>query len=217
MVCRVVLLLTPDTEGLSVSDNQEFNHPENPYAAPSVSPDVLNPQISPDNTRRKELRAFVGPGASYYLQKWAPILENVGKDAGFNLAALLLPPFWLAYRKMYAQLFILTAIFSVEIILEHLVFVYMLGMTEVSGIINMIFCFIIAVICGVHANRWYLSRAEIVIAETHYQGFDGKDLLYQLSNRGGTSLLLSLGLNLLCLLITCINVMLYILLMDGSL
>lgn len=74
---------------------------------------------------------------------------------------------------------------------------------------------VIAIICGMFANRCYLWHAEKKIAEIRAQGFEGEQLLWQLSKCGGTSLIASLGMTFLYLAIFFVVFIAYAFLVYG--
>ena len=81
-----------------------------PYAAPygEYSPFhvAIDPMggVSPEeeigDIPAKELAAFVGPNAAYYLPRFQKMAKN-GSKCHWNWAAFLLTPYWLLYRKQY--------------------------------------------------------------------------------------------------------------------
>lgn len=179
-----------------MSENMRPDEPENPYAAPSLVSMESDVDVSETSSRR-ELQAFVGPKASYYLRKWAPALEGNRRDTGFNWAAFFLCGLWIAYRKMYVIAFVVYGVAALESLLEDFLFVRILGEPEPPASVDRLITLGISIICGVYGNRWYLSHTRKMVAETKAQGLQDKALLYALSKRGGTSLLASLGLFLL--------------------
>ncbi|MBN2295369.1 MAG: DUF2628 domain-containing protein [Pirellulales bacterium] len=181
-----------------MSDSQEFDQKENPYAAPDYSPTEFSQNLlTPQNALEAELQAFVGPKADYYLQKWASIIHAGDNNAGFNWAAFFIAPLWLAYRKMYLVFTLFWSFICVEAILEDFVCIRILGHEEVPTLVDFGSELAIDIICGMLANRCYLWHAKKQIAEIRAQGLEGDQLLWQITKRGGTSMRTSLGLNFL--------------------
>ncbi len=184
-------------------DNQEFDQSENPYAAPDYSPADLSPTLKPQNSFEAELQAFVGSKADYYLERWSAILYSAGNGAGFNWAAFFIAPLWIAYRKMYLVLLLFWSLICIEVMLEDMIFINILEHAEVPRLVDRGSGLLIAVICGLFANRLYLWHAKKKIAEAQSEGHEGEQLLWQISKRGGTSLLASFGLNFLAF-VSCV-------------
>jgi hypothetical protein len=156
----------------------------------------------------QEVRAFVGRNADYYLRTWWPALktyqggydQETGADimsaqpkTGFNGAALLFSGLWLPYRKMYVPTLVLFGVVLFESLLEEILFVGILGKSEVPFGLNRLVGLIVAIVCGAFGNRWYLSHMRKAIADVRSRGLAEEEQLRELSKRGGTSLLASLG------------------------
>jgi hypothetical protein len=147
-----------------------------------------------DNLTEPEVRAFVGPRAGYYLNKWRAALHGTGSVTGFNWAGLLLAGIWLPYRKMYAITAIFLGIILLETILEEVVFVGILGKPEAPAPLSYGIGIAAGIICGAFGNRWYLSHARKAIAAVRSEGLSEDLHLQTLARRGGTSLAASLGI-----------------------
>jgi hypothetical protein len=143
-----------------------------------------------------EIAAFVGKRAGYYLEKWRPALDGTGtagNATGFNWAACLLSGLWLPYRKMYRASEIFFAILLVEIILEEIVSVGILGKPEAPGSVGSAVGLITAIVCGAFGNAWYLSHTQAAIAEVRSRGLPEDACLQALAKRGGTRFAASLS------------------------
>ena len=170
-----------------------MDEPANPYAAPEIPP-IVSVVASPEDWEARQLEAFVGAKAYYYLAKWAPVRRGWGGSAGFNWAAFLLSGLWLPYRKMYKVTFIFFGIIILESILEDVLFLGILGQAETPLALDNAIGLLAAAICGAFGNRWYLSHARRVVSQVSATGLQGDALLYTLAQRGGTSLLASVGM-----------------------
>lgn len=150
--------------------------------------------MNTDLTER-EIRAFVGSKARYYLQKWAPVLDGLGKETGFNLAAFCLNVFWLPYRKMYKITFILYGFIVLGTILDQVLFNRSVGNPDLllTMLKNMMIGLAIALICGALGNRWYLSHVRNAITQLRTQGLPEDAYYEKLSKRGGTNLIAPIG------------------------
>lgn len=154
-----------------------------------------------DPQTERELRAFVRSNANYYLRAWKPVLTGQGGIARANFAAFFFPAFWLGYRKMYGIFVVIAAIYVVEYLVEFSIFVAILGFNDPPWATSILFGFIVAIICGVCGNRWYLSHARRAISRTRAKGLDEGAYLRELSRVGGTSILAPL----LLLLSLCVS------------
>ena len=152
------------------------------------------------NLTEEEVGAFVGSNASYYLKKWQPALEvagTAGNPTGFNWAGLFLAGLWLPYRKMYRATLIFWGILLLESLAEDVIYLGILGKSEVPGALGRSIGIIAALVCGGFGNAWYLSHAQKTISEVREQGLTGDAYFKALTSRGGTSLAASLGVLLL--------------------
>lgn len=173
-----------------MSQVADFEQMNNPYR----STGTLGLMADDSEIQEDELRAFVGPKADYYLRKWAARLEDPSGEVGMNWVAFFLPAFWLGYRKMYVATLIYFGAVVLLSILEQVVFVVILGGATVPAAVGLIVNLMTAVVCGLCGNAWYLSHTRRAIHAAHARGLEGDHLVYDLSRRGGTSLLASFGL-----------------------
>jgi hypothetical protein len=141
----------------------------------------------------QEIRAFAGPRADYYLEKWRLALARTGNATGFNWAAFFLSGLWLPYRKMYRATMVLYGIILLEIMLEEIVYVGILGKPEAPGILGSFVGLLAAIVCGGFGNAWYVSHAQKTIAEVRSQGLAEDAYFQALAKRGGTSAAAALG------------------------
>lgn len=152
---------------------------------------------SADPLLTAELLAYtdeIRPGStadtrSYYLEKWRPILEGGGRNAGTNFAALLVAPLWCAYRKLYllalglilAELFVSGAL---------VVLAAALGIVEDAGAARAVAYLAVPLVRGpfsVVANRVYLRRALRVVSRVRERQASLPDRIDALRRRGGTN------------------------------
>ena len=141
----------------------------------------------------EEVRAFVGPRADYYINKWWLDPDNMGNATGFNWAAFFLNPVWLPYRKMYRATTILYGSILLETILEEIVFVGILGKPETPRALGNFVGLVAAIVCGAFGNDWYLSHSQKAITEVRNQALAADAHLQALAKRGGTSAAAALG------------------------
>jgi hypothetical protein len=171
----------------------DFDQLDNPYRSSRYSTVEAMPDAY-DDPEVAELQAFVGPKAKYYLRKWAPRLESPDGEVGMNWAAFFLTAFWMGYRKMYRNVALyFVATFAIWVPVE-LLFVYVVRAKTTPGIVSLLLNLMVALVCGAFGNVWYLEHAKRKIAAVRAQGLEGQHRLYALAQRGGTSLLGSIGL-----------------------
>lgn len=148
----------------------------------------IDAQADPHEDLKRDLRAFVGKKADYYLARWAPALRGSGSSTGFNWAAFLFGGLWLPYRKMYLVSSIFYGFIILETVLEEIVFVGVLEEPEPpAALVNMV-NLVIGIVCGSLGNRWYLAHARKAVADVRAQNLDEDAAIDLLSRRGGTNL-----------------------------
>ncbi|QDV38534.1 DUF2628 domain-containing protein [Tautonia plasticadhaerens] len=184
-----------------MSANDDRSLPENPYAAPE-SGSIGARSVPAETPEQRDLRAFVGSNADYYLRRWTHLLERESAGAGFNLAAFLLSGFWLVYRKMYRVTAIFFAVILLESVVEEVIFVVVLGNEAVPAGRGLVVGLVAAIVCGSYGNRWYYSHARRVISDVRAQGLGEQAVAGALARRGGTSLVAAIGLFVLFLVVT---------------
>jgi hypothetical protein len=134
---------------------------ESTQVQPSEAPSSRQPVED-----ERELRAFVGDEADYYLAAWFK-----GGRASFNWAAFLFSAPWLFYRKMYrvAALFLAIGI-ALTFVLPELVVTFGL-----------------ALLCGFYGNWLYYRRARGVVRKVRATEPLEENRVKLLARRGGTS------------------------------
>ena len=132
----------------------------------AYSPIPGGEQLARSAEDEKELKAFVGDEANYYLTAWFK-KERVS----FNWAAFLFSAPWLFYRKMYgvAVVFLVAAIVLAAVLPEIVV------------------TFGFALLCGFYGNWLYYRQARRVIRQVRSQQPVEDTRLKVLARRGGTN------------------------------
>lgn len=153
---------------------------QNPYAPPTTDADS---SFSGDDPGTSALRAFVGPGANRYLQRWSKARSGQGQAVSLHIGAFFFGPVWFAYRKLYRELTVvllgIVGLGAAQVVYEE-----MSGEafpTEIDGALNVG----IGVALALVANPLYLRRAKLVIAAV--QVGDEEERLREIARRGGTS------------------------------
>ncbi|MFC1806373.1 tetratricopeptide repeat protein [Planctomycetota bacterium] len=145
----------------------------------------------PASVTREEAKAFIGPNAAYYLDRWAQALDGRGRTIGFNAGAFWLTGLWLPYRKLYSLALVYYAILAVAAGLEQLLTA---GQEGGSNTVGMVVGLVGGLVFGSYGNRWYLSRARNVVAQVRAQDLPDDEHLETLASRGGTSFLRALAM-----------------------
>lgn len=153
----------------------------------------MNDLMNNNDLTEKEICTFFGPNADYYLKRWRLTVDGSGGVTGLNWAALLLAGLWLPYRKMYRIASIFLGVILLEIVLEEVVYVGILGRPEAPAVFGLIAGLVASFICGGLANEWYLSHARKTIAKVRSQGLPEEAYFGALAKQGGTSLAAALG------------------------
>ncbi len=151
---------------------------------------------------KKELRAYVGPRASYYLRRWFSTRAGWRSLVDWNWPAFLFAGFWLAYRRMYATAAALFGVFFVEEFIERLLVhggndraaALLAWLANIVGTM-------LPFVCALWGNRWYHRRAARAIERAKAEGLRDRDLRRHLARRGGTSTLAPVALLVLLVLI----------------
>jgi hypothetical protein len=143
----------------------------------------------------REISAFVGKNADYYIRHWPHPRDLYGRARGFNWAAFFLGGLWIPYRKMYRATLILFAIVTASVVVDLIA--DDLGFKNPIG---RIFQLAVAFVCGRYGNGWYLAHTRREVARVRALGLEDNAYDEALRRRGGTSLLASIGLFVLFLL-----------------
>ena len=181
-------------EPVPVVDAMVVAKPAAPAAAEEApaAPTVAYADMDPSTITEDEARAFVGPNARYYLEKWVHALDGRGRATGFNGAAFILAGLWVPYRKMYQIAIILYALSAGTAAIEHLV---MPSQGDpMGGWVTWLAAVVLWFVCGTYGNRWYLARARRIIGQVRAEGLPNDEHLEALAKRGGTSVLAAIGM-----------------------
>ena len=148
-----------------------------------------------------QVRAFVGPKADYYLERWPPIHDEWGSRAlGFNWAACFLNLSWLLYRRMYRCFWIAGAVWIGSLLLLMLASVAALlikanGLILLLAIGLMVMPIVFAVTFGVFGNYWYYLHARRQVSRLTT---DGPADLEAVGRIGGTNLRGAMVFSVVC-------------------
>ena len=192
-----------------MSENFNVCPRETPTTEWLPSPNLWKPpnQAQERDAQLLELKHFVGSRGDYYLTRWAPCLFGESSRTGFNWAAFLLAGIWFPYRKMYKAGFVLFAILSALTVAEMLLFVGYLEQPEVPAMVQYASGFSVWLLCGILANRLYLSHATRLIAKVRSEGYTEEAVPKAIAKRGGVNLPGALGLYLGFLLASVVTVL----------
>ncbi len=171
---------------------------DNPYQAPEFIEPLT---LGGSSVSEKEIRAFVGRNAGYYLRKWPGALDGPGRAQGFNWAAFLLSMLWLPYRKMYRIAFLVCGIFAAEEVVGEIAVARGLVGEQQLLLFDRVAGLVFWILCGAFANAWYLAHTKREIARIRALDLQDDAYYAALARRGGTSLLGSFGIILLFIVV----------------
>jgi uncharacterized protein DUF2628 len=112
-----------------------------------------------------QVRAFVGPNADYYLERWERMDQQESRALGFNWPAFFGTLGWLVYRRMYLWFWNIVAgligCFVVGIIIIGFAYRYripVLGalVSIALGLMPLVFW----VVFGIYGTYWYYLHAQ---------------------------------------------------------
>ncbi|KIL43955.1 DUF2628 domain-containing protein [Jeotgalibacillus soli] len=130
-----------------------------------------------------QLKAFVTKNQHYYLPK-SKRTEPYGRKSVFNLTAFFLTIYWLAYRRMYAQAFIVFGITVIPITILTSINAPQWLVTIESLLVSLS----IAIVYGVLGNRFYYNHAKKKIERLNIQADHlSSDDEAAIAGSGGTS------------------------------
>jgi hypothetical protein len=176
----------------------EFEQRDNPYRALSVPQESFaagGATLDSLEDQLHQLQAFVGPRARYYLRKWLPKLEDPeAGDVSMNWAAFFLGAWWMAYRKMYRNMFILMGLMMCFSFIQQVVSIKLIQQPWVPAAISLIVNVLTMFVVGLCGNAWYLAHARRNIDALRGQGYNDEHLLYALSRKGGTNFWAGVGI-----------------------
>lgn len=138
-----------------------------------------------------QVRAFVGPEADYYLDRWHRIRDEWGSRAlGFNWAAFFLTLSWLLYRRMYRGFWIAIAVWVASFILVLLAMVLaalykMPILVTLLGLGLGVTSLAVPVLFGIYGTYWYYLHARRQISQLTAAGQVDPATI---GNMGGTNL-----------------------------
>ncbi len=117
------------------------------------------------------IKAFVQKNSDYYLNKWK-LMATTGSKISWNWPAFLFGVFWLVYRKMYLQSFIL--------IIASII-------TSFIPFINMIFALAIWIGLGLFGNYIYSYFTYNKLLEIKNLAKNEEEIRFLAIQKGGTS------------------------------
>jgi uncharacterized protein DUF2628 len=139
-----------------------------------------------------QVRAFVGPNADYYFERWHRVQPEAGSRAlGFNWPAFFLTISWLLYRRMYRWFWIAIAVWLGYAIIGGLALVVALhnGARGTALVLNVVLFGIlpwfVPVIFGIYGSYWYYLHARRQISQLTPAG---QADLAAVGRMGGTNL-----------------------------
>jgi hypothetical protein len=125
----------------------------------------------PSHLTSNQVRAFVGPNADYYLERWLLIEEEQLRPLGFNWPAFFLTGSWLLYRRMYRWFCLGFAVHAGVVALQIAAAVANLRYVVVFiGIALGLSRFAIPIVLGKYGTYWYYLHARRVVRRIAPEG-----------------------------------------------
>lgn len=125
--------------------------------------------------------------ADYYINQMKKF--NQRGRCSFSIPAFFLGFFWMAYRKMYIHVLIITGIIIAETYIEEALYEYGFISFETYEAIDAISRIAWAIAIGFLANRLYITKSQKVINRIMEEHSDKEHRIQALTKKGGTSLL----------------------------
>ena len=108
---------------------------------------------------------------------------------GRNWAAFFFSGLWFPYRKMYKATFILWSLIILESVVEHVVFLEVLGYENLPRGWETFSTAVVAALCGAFANKWYFRFVQKKLRTLQAAGLSDTEYKAQVQRTGGTSIL----------------------------
>lgn len=134
-------------------------------------------EISPDQGR-----AFVGPRADYYVDRWTRIGLGTTRAGGFNFPTFFFSVVWLLYRRMYTWFWIALGLLAISVLLEELALAAA-GVEEVPVLTSLINIGVAATF-GTFGTYWYYRHA---VRKVRRLALSAEPDLAAIARAGGTS------------------------------
>jgi hypothetical protein len=141
----------------------------------------------PSDIREEELRAFLGPNAEGYLDKWRSIDYGRKSKIAVNGLAGILGPFWMVYRKFYMLLFAYLGVTVLESAAEIFVLEDWLGRPDLGRAMTLPVVALYMVVLGCYSNYWYFLYACRMIRRVRSGQGSDEQSLERIRRRGGVS------------------------------
>ena len=140
--------------------------------------------------------------ADYYINQMKKF--NQRGRCSFSIPAFFLGFFWMAYRKMYLHVLIITGIVIVEGFIEEALYEYGFISIETYEAIDLVSRIAWGIAIGFLSNRLYIMKSQKAVNRIMKEHSDKEYRIQALTKKGGTSLvapvLLLVGIVLLIML-----------------
>jgi hypothetical protein len=123
--------------------------------------------------------------SDYYIRQMERFNER-GKYS-FSIAAFFLGIFWMAYRKMYLQIFIILGIIYAEAFVEQLLLDLNVISINTYVLIDNLSRVAWAIVIGSISNRLYISKSQRIISKILEENPNAENINNLLIQKGGTS------------------------------
>lgn len=142
-------------------------------------------KLNSDSSFRNAAGQIINNNSEYYLEKWKTS-KNPFKYSGWNWAAFLVSPVWLAYRHMYlwAVLYFLLLLLTVAVAYTFPVIIYYTALPEESLFVwRVISPFLAGLFFGFKGNALYAKQVNRIAGFRENSNEQGAPLF----NKSGTS------------------------------
>lgn len=141
---------------------------------------------SVENSMEEDMLVYVGKNKEFYKRKWKMIKEK-NNGVAWNVAALFLSTFWLGYRKMYKEVFLIALFFlCCDFLLYFIDSFYGMSSSSIDSINNGL-TIGMAVFIGMYGNYFYQKHTEknVLLIRNTVQDTQRRQLM--LEQKGGPS------------------------------
>ncbi|MBH1432479.1 DUF2628 domain-containing protein [Stenotrophomonas maltophilia] len=162
----------------------DVGDPSDPYRAPVAAPDTA--AAAGLEGEMALYASVVGGNFPIYRQRWR-LDQGIATGSGtWHWPAFLLGLIWMMYRKMYRLAAMWTGLLLLVSVVETLL--------DVPDGLSLVITFALGITTGIFGNSWYLAHCQRQIAQARaVTGGDEARLRSELTARGGTSVVATLG------------------------
>lgn len=165
-----------------------------PEASPFINVRTVSADTVVDSNTVGEYTKYVGAKYYYYIPKFMRFAKQGGK-ASFNIPAFFFPHVWFFYRKMPVHgiiVLLLSMVTSIPTLMDYFVgetsAIYSNPSFMLFSALCGILSWVVTIVCAVFGNYMYYKKAKADIDRIKSMNVDPARVNYELSARGGTSM-----------------------------